>query len=65
MIRSFIPLLAGALIALQPAIAGARDGDLPGPVRAALVDLQQSLQLTPPQQLQFARALAATQEVLP
>lgn len=65
MIRSFIPLLASALIALPPAIAGTRDSDLPGPVRATLVDLQQSLQLTPPQQRQFARALAATQEVLP
>lgn len=65
MIRSFLPLLAGTLIALPPAIAGTRGGDLPGPVRAALVDLQQSLQLTPPQQLQFARAMAATQDVLP
>lgn len=65
MIRPLIPLLAGALVALPPAIAGTRGDDLPGPVRAALVDLQQSLQLTAPQQLQFARALAVTQEILP
>ncbi|WP_374341700.1 Spy/CpxP family protein refolding chaperone [Methyloversatilis sp.] len=65
MIRRLVPWLTSALLLLSPALAETRSSDLPGPVQAALLDLQKALQLTPQQQVQFTRALAVTREVMP
>lgn len=65
MTRTLLPWLTGALLVLPPAFAEPRSEEPSGPLQAALVELKSSLALTPAQQVQFARAIATTQEVLP
>lgn len=65
MMRTALPWIASALLVLPTAQAEPRQAPFPSAVGAVLTELQTALALTPPQQAQFARAMAVTRQVMP
>jgi len=65
--KGLIVAIAATCLALSPAVAqsAAPLSQLPPVLRTFVGDLKEALNLTPPQQAQFALALARTEEVLP